>query len=130
MPTPFADEKFFLALLAKAVAGHASDVHVKVGPPPGARIRGDMIYFRTEKVTPEDTTAVARFVIKNQNVLAKLVAPGGTLSAVYTIIAEKVALEIEKLQDEAAEPAEQTEPAGPPSATVESGTFHPTAAAG
>jgi hypothetical protein len=65
-----------------------------------------------------------------KNVLAKLVAPGGTLSAVYTIIAEKVALEIEKLQDEAAEPAEQPETADPPGATVQPGPFHPTAAAG
>ena len=72
MSTPYADENFFHAVLAKAVAGRASDVHIKVGQPPGARIRGDMIYFRTEKVTPEDTAAVARFVIKNPNVLARL----------------------------------------------------------
>lgn len=72
MPTPFADEKFFLALLAKAVAGHASDVHVKVGQPPGARIRGDMIYFRTEKITAEDTDAVARIVLAGHDVVARL----------------------------------------------------------
>ncbi len=72
MPTPFADEKFFLALLAKAVAGHASDVHVKVGQPPGARIRGDMIYFRTEKITAEDTEAVARIVLAGHDVVARL----------------------------------------------------------
>ncbi|HEX8794174.1 MAG TPA: PilT/PilU family type 4a pilus ATPase [Polyangiaceae bacterium] len=72
MPTPFADEKFFLALLAKAVAGHASDVHVKVGQPPGARIRGDMIYFRTEKITAEDTEAVARIVLAGHDVAAHL----------------------------------------------------------
>ncbi len=72
MPTPFADEKFFLALLAKAVAGHASDVHVKVGQPPGARIRGDMIYFRTEKITAEDTDAVARIVLAGHDVVTRL----------------------------------------------------------
>jgi hypothetical protein len=33
------------------------------GQPPGARIRGDMIYFRTERITAEDTEAVARIVI-------------------------------------------------------------------
>jgi twitching motility protein PilT len=72
VPSPFADEKFFLALLAKAVAGRASDVHLKVGQPPGARIRGDMIYFRTDRVTAEDTEAVARIVITNAEVLARL----------------------------------------------------------
>jgi twitching motility protein PilT len=72
MATPFADESFFHALLAKAVAGGASDVHIKVGQPPGARIRGDMIYFRTEKITAEDTAAVARLVIANGDVRARL----------------------------------------------------------
>jgi twitching motility protein PilT len=72
VPTPFADEKFFLALLAKAVASHASDVHVKVGQPPGARIRGDMIYFRTEKITAEDTEAVARVVLAGHDVIGRL----------------------------------------------------------
>jgi twitching motility protein PilT len=70
--SPFADEKFFHTLLSKAVAGKASDVHVKVGQPPGARIRGEMIYFRTEKITPEDGAAVARIVITNEDVRAKL----------------------------------------------------------
>jgi twitching motility protein PilT len=70
--TPFADETFFLALLAKAVAGGASDVHLKVGQPPGARIRGDMIYFRTDRVTPEDTAAVARQVIASADVRSRL----------------------------------------------------------
>jgi twitching motility protein PilT len=70
--TPFADEQFFLALLAKAVAGGASDVHIKVGQPPGARIRGDIVYFRTEKITAEDTAAVARFVVANAELRARL----------------------------------------------------------
>jgi twitching motility protein PilT len=47
-------------------------VHIKVGQPPGARIRGDMIYFRTEKITAEDTAAVARFVVANADVRARL----------------------------------------------------------
>ena len=72
MPSPFADEKFFHTLLSKAVAGKASDVHIKVGQPPGARIRGEMIYFRTEKITAEDAEAVARIVITNAEVRAKL----------------------------------------------------------
>ncbi|HLK39258.1 MAG TPA: PilT/PilU family type 4a pilus ATPase [Polyangiaceae bacterium] len=72
MPSPYADENFLRTLLAKAVAGKASDVHLKVGQPPGARIRGDMIYFRTDKITAEDTTSVARHVITNPDVLARL----------------------------------------------------------
>ena len=70
--SPYADEAFFRALLAKAVAGKASDVHLKVGQPPGARIRGDMIYFRTEKITAYDTDAVARIVIGNPLVRERL----------------------------------------------------------
>jgi twitching motility protein PilT len=70
--SPYADDNFFHALLSKAVAGKASDVHIKVGQPPGARIRGDMIYFRTDRITPEDTVAVARLVISNAEVLSRL----------------------------------------------------------
>lgn len=72
MPSSFTDEKFFHSLLSKAVAGKASDVHLKVGQPPGARIRGDMIYFRTDKVSADDTEAVARIVITSPDVLARL----------------------------------------------------------
>jgi twitching motility protein PilT len=68
----YADENFFRALLSKAVAGKASDVHVKVGQPPGARIRGEIVYFRTDKISAEDTAAVARHVITNQETLARL----------------------------------------------------------
>ena len=72
MPSPYADEKFFHNLLSKAVAGKASDVHIKVGQPPGARIRGEMIYFRTERITADDGAAVARLVITNDEVRGKL----------------------------------------------------------
>jgi twitching motility protein PilT len=72
LASPYTDEKFFHTLLSKAVAGKASDVHIKVGQPPGARIRGEMIYFRTERITAEDGVAVARIVITNDDVRAKL----------------------------------------------------------
>jgi len=72
LASPFSDEKFFLTLLSKAVAGKASDVHIKVGQPPGARIRGEMIYFRTDKITAEDGAAVARLVITKPEVRDKL----------------------------------------------------------
>lgn len=70
--TPYADETFFRQLLTKAVAGKASDIHLKVGQPPGARIRGDMVYFKTERITAEDTEAVARFVIRDPRVKGRL----------------------------------------------------------
>jgi twitching motility protein PilT len=70
--SPYADETFFRGLLTKSVAGKVSDIHIKTGRPPGARIGGKIIYFRTEKITPEDTAAVARLVITNPVVLAQL----------------------------------------------------------
>jgi twitching motility protein PilT len=70
--SPYADENFFRALLSKAVAGKASDVHIKVGQPPGARIRGEIVYFRTDRIGAEDALAVARHVIGNPEVLASL----------------------------------------------------------
>jgi twitching motility protein PilT len=70
--SPYADENLFRALLSKAIASKASDIHLKAGQPPGARIRGEMIYFRTEKITAEDTVALAHFVIRNPEVLAHL----------------------------------------------------------
>jgi twitching motility protein PilT len=72
VPSPYADENFFRALLTRAVAAKASDVHIKVGQPPGVRIRGDMVYFRAEKVQPDDTLAVARHVIKNRDIAGRL----------------------------------------------------------
>jgi twitching motility protein PilT len=68
----YADESFFRALLSKAIQGKARDIHIKVGQPPGARIRGDMIYFRTEKIGPDDTLAVAKWVVSKPEVLARL----------------------------------------------------------
>jgi twitching motility protein PilT len=61
--SPYADETFFRALLAKAVQGRASDVHIKVGQPPGVRIRGEMVYFRADKITIDDAAAVAQCVL-------------------------------------------------------------------
>jgi twitching motility protein PilT len=72
--SPYGDENFFRALLSKAVAGKASDVHIKVGQPPGARIRGEIVYFRTDKIGPDDAEAVARHVITNPAVLGDLEA--------------------------------------------------------
>jgi twitching motility protein PilT len=72
VPSAYADENFFRALLSRAIQGKARDVHIKVGQPPGARIRGDMVYFRTDRITPEDTLAVAKWVIAKREILAHL----------------------------------------------------------
>jgi twitching motility protein PilT len=72
MTSAYADENFLRSLLTKAVASKASDVHIKVGQPPGVRVRGDIVYFRTERITAEDTEAVARQLIASPEVVARL----------------------------------------------------------
>jgi twitching motility protein PilT len=72
MPSPYEGEEYFQQILMKAVAASASDVHLKVGQPPGARIRGDMVYFKTEKLKPEDTEAMARHVIRDAKIRSEL----------------------------------------------------------
>jgi twitching motility protein PilT len=61
--TPYASEAFLHQLLGKALAAGASDVHLKVGQPPGARVLGEMVYFRVDKIRPDDTEAAARLVL-------------------------------------------------------------------
>ena len=63
MSTPYASEAFLHQLLGKALAAQASDIHLKVGQPPGARVRGDLVYFRVEKIKPDDTDALARMLL-------------------------------------------------------------------
>jgi twitching motility protein PilT len=58
--TSYASEAFLHQILGKALSAGASDVHLKVGQPPGARVRGDLVFFRVEKITPEDTEAAVR----------------------------------------------------------------------
>ncbi len=64
MDSPYGSETFLVQLLGKAVAAKASDVHLKVGQPPGARVRGDIVYFRSEPLTPQDTDALARLLVR------------------------------------------------------------------
>jgi twitching motility protein PilT len=61
--SPYASEAFLHRLLGKALAAGASDVHLKVGKPPGARVRGDLVYFRGDKILGEDTIAAARILL-------------------------------------------------------------------
>ena len=63
MATPYSSEAFLHQLLGKALAAGASDIHLKVGQPPGARVHGDIVYFRVDKIRPEDTEAAARLVL-------------------------------------------------------------------
>lgn len=62
MPTPYTSE-FLHQILSKATAANASDVHIKVGQPPGARIGGRMVYFRMDKVRPEDTASAVEVIL-------------------------------------------------------------------
>lgn len=59
-------------LLGKAIAGNARDVHLKVGQPPGARVRGEIVYFRLDKVRAEDTEAIALQLIRDPAIKANI----------------------------------------------------------
>lgn len=69
---PYANEGYLAQLLAKAVAAKASDIHLKVGQPPGARIRGEIVFFRSEPLKPPDTEQLARHIIKDPAAREKL----------------------------------------------------------
>ena len=62
--TPFVSEAYLHQLLQKAVAAGASDVHLKVGQPPGARVGGSLVFFRVDKLRPADTEAAARHIAR------------------------------------------------------------------
>lgn len=63
MSSAYASEDFLHQLLRKAVTANASDIHLKVGQPPGVRVSGDIVYFKVERLMPEDTEAAARLVV-------------------------------------------------------------------
>jgi twitching motility protein PilT len=56
---PYQYEEYLQQLLRKSVAAGASDVHLKVGQPPGCRVRGTLVYFRLDRLTAEATAAIA-----------------------------------------------------------------------
>ncbi|HQY63931.1 MAG: PilT/PilU family type 4a pilus ATPase [Myxococcales bacterium] len=68
----YGNAAFFAQLLGKAVAANASDIHLRVGAPPSARIRGDLVAFRTDPLRASDTEAIARLVLSDPAKLAKL----------------------------------------------------------
>ena len=63
MSQHYASTSFLHQLLGKAVAAEASDVHLKVGQPPGVRVAGEIVYFKVDRLGPADTEAVARLII-------------------------------------------------------------------
>jgi twitching motility protein PilT len=67
VPSPYTSEEYLQTLLKKAVAAGASDVHMKVGQPPGARVRGSLIYFRLDRLTPEATYAAATHLLRSRD---------------------------------------------------------------
>jgi twitching motility protein PilT len=71
-PNPYASEAYLHQLLQKAKAAGARDVHLKVGQPPGARVRGALVFFRVDKIRPQDTEALAQHVIRDPEVLGHL----------------------------------------------------------
>lgn len=71
-PNPYISEEYLQTLLKKAVAAGASDVHMKVGQPPGARVRGSIVYFRLDRLTSEGTYAAAQHLLRNRNLMQPL----------------------------------------------------------
>src|SRR5205085_2620909 len=72
MSSVYGNEAYINQLLAKAVAAKASDIHLKVGIPPAARVRGELVFFRTEPLKPEDTESIARVVIRDPKIRAEV----------------------------------------------------------
>ncbi len=69
---PYAAEAYFHQLLQKSIKAGARDIHLKVGQPPGARVHGDLVFFRLESLTGVNTESVARHLIDDEHVLANL----------------------------------------------------------
>src|SRR6478609_10108386 len=69
---PYRSEAYFHQLLQKSIAAGARDIHLKVGQPPGARVRGDLVFFRLEPLLPQHTEAIATHLI-DDDTLATLV---------------------------------------------------------
>src|SRR4051794_35473714 len=70
----YASEAYFNQLLSKAVAAKASDIPLKVGIPPAARVRGELVFFRTDPLRKEDTDSIAKLVIRDSGVRGEVAA--------------------------------------------------------
>lgn len=69
---PYASIGYFHQILQKAIAAGARDIHLKVGQPPGARVKDDLIFFRIDPLRPEHTEAVVQHIVQDTEVLANL----------------------------------------------------------
>jgi twitching motility protein PilT len=58
------EQRTFNQLLAAAVKNGSSDVHLKAGAPPALRINGALLPVKVPALMPEDTRAVAEFILK------------------------------------------------------------------
>ena len=66
------DKERLQLLLAAGVQHGASDIHLKAGDPPTYRVNGKLMPLKHDKLTPEDTMAIARVVITEPSALARL----------------------------------------------------------
>ncbi len=69
---PYASEAYFHQLLQKSIKAGARDIHLKVGQPPGARVRGELVFFRLDPLTAKNTESVARHLIYEEDLMAQL----------------------------------------------------------
>jgi twitching motility protein PilT len=66
------EQEQFLRYLHGALQLHASDIHIKVGSPPLYRIRKELKAAREEPLKPQDTLDAARFILKDDALIAGL----------------------------------------------------------
>ena len=57
------EQRTFNQLLAAAVKNGASDIHLKSGAPPALRISGSLLPVKVPALMPEDTQAIAQFIL-------------------------------------------------------------------
>lgn len=72
IPNPYESEAYFRQLLQKSINAGARDVHMKVGQPPGARVRGELVFFRLDHLQPAHTRAIAGHLIRDPEILASI----------------------------------------------------------
>src|SRR5437588_7675366 len=61
------EQRTFNQLLAAAVKNGASDVHLKAGAPPALRINGALLPVKVPALMPDDTAAIAKFILEANN---------------------------------------------------------------
>jgi twitching motility protein PilT len=71
-PNPYESESYFRQLLQKSINAGARDVHLKVGQPPGARVRGELVFFRLDQLQAAHTRAAAQHLISDPKVRLSL----------------------------------------------------------